>query len=41
VYGWVFDESWHDIGNYEQLLEADNRLRAAAGLPVRTAYTPD
>jgi glucose-1-phosphate thymidylyltransferase len=41
VYGWLFDESWHDIGNYEQLLEADNRLRAAAGLPVRTAYTPD
>jgi len=41
VYGWVFEESWHDIGNYEQLLEADNRLRAAAGLPPRDAYTPD
>lgn len=41
VYGWVFDESWHDIGNYEQLLEADNRLRLAAGLPVRDAYLPD
>lgn len=41
VYGWVFDESWHDIGNYEQLLEADNRLRAAAGLPVRETYVPD
>jgi glucose-1-phosphate thymidylyltransferase len=41
VYGWVFDESWHDIGNYEQLLEADNRLRAAAGLPMRDAYVPD
>jgi glucose-1-phosphate thymidylyltransferase len=41
VYGWVFDESWHDIGNYEQLLEADNRLRRAAGLPARDAYVPD
>ena len=41
VYGWVFDESWHDIGNYEQLLEADNRLRLASGLPVRDAYVPD
>jgi len=41
VYGWVFDESWHDIGNYEQLLEADNRLRVAAGLPARTEYLPD
>jgi glucose-1-phosphate thymidylyltransferase len=41
VYGWVFDESWHDIGNYEQLLEADNRLRDKAGLPVRDAYLPD
>jgi len=41
VYGWVFDESWHDIGNYEQLLEADNRLRVAAGLPPRDTYTPD
>jgi glucose-1-phosphate thymidylyltransferase len=41
VYGWVFDETWYDIGNHEQLLEADNRLRAAAGLPVRHTYTPD
>jgi glucose-1-phosphate thymidylyltransferase len=41
VYGWVFDESWYDIGNYEQLLEADNRLRTKAGLPVRDAYLPD
>lgn len=41
VYGWLFHESWHDIGNYEQLLEADNRLRAAAGLPARDAYVPD
>jgi glucose-1-phosphate thymidylyltransferase len=41
VYGWVFDETWYDIGNHEQLLEADNRLRQAAGLPTREIYVPD
>jgi glucose-1-phosphate thymidylyltransferase len=41
VYGWVFDATWYDIGNHEQLLEADNRLRAAAGLPERERYSPD
>jgi glucose-1-phosphate thymidylyltransferase len=41
VYGWVFDSTWYDIGNHEQLLEADNRMRAARGLPVRDAYSPD
>jgi glucose-1-phosphate thymidylyltransferase len=41
VYGWVFEESWYDIGNAEQLLEADNRLRAAAGLARRDTYSPD
>jgi glucose-1-phosphate thymidylyltransferase len=41
VYGWVFDESWFDIGNHEQLLEADNRLRLNAGLPPRGVYVPD
>jgi glucose-1-phosphate thymidylyltransferase len=40
VYGWIFDEQWFDIGDHEQLLEADNRLRVAAGLPSRTAYEP-
>jgi glucose-1-phosphate thymidylyltransferase len=40
VYGWVFTEPWYDIGDHDQLLEADNRLRAAAGLPVRDAYDP-
>jgi glucose-1-phosphate thymidylyltransferase len=40
VYGWVFDESWFDIGNHEQLLEADNRLRIAAGLRPRETYSP-
>jgi glucose-1-phosphate thymidylyltransferase len=41
VYGWVFHESWFDIGNREQLLEADHRLRVAAGLPPRDEYSPD
>ena len=41
VDGWVFDSTWYDIGNHEQLLEADNRMRAAAGLPQRDVYTPD
>ncbi|HEY2778095.1 MAG TPA: nucleotidyltransferase family protein [Gaiellaceae bacterium] len=40
VYGWAFTEAWYDIGDHEQLLEADNRLRAAAGLPTRAAYDP-
>jgi glucose-1-phosphate thymidylyltransferase len=41
VYGWAFEESWYDIGNHEQLLEADNRLRVAAGLPTREIYSPE
>jgi glucose-1-phosphate thymidylyltransferase len=41
VYGWVFDSTWYDIGNPEQLLEADNRMRAAAGLPERATYSPE
>jgi glucose-1-phosphate thymidylyltransferase len=41
VYGWVFDSTWYDIGSHEQLLEADNRLRVAAGLPARASYAPD
>jgi glucose-1-phosphate thymidylyltransferase len=40
VYGWRFDATWYDIGNHEQLLEADNWMRAAAGLPERAAYSP-
>jgi glucose-1-phosphate thymidylyltransferase len=40
VYGWGFAEAWYDIGDHEQLLEADNRLRTAAGLPMRAAYEP-
>ena len=38
VYGYRFEGEWLDIGNREQLLEADNRLREAAGLPPRTSY---
>jgi glucose-1-phosphate thymidylyltransferase len=41
VFGWLFDATWYDIGNHEQLLEADNRLRVAAGLPARSEYSPD
>jgi glucose-1-phosphate thymidylyltransferase len=41
VYGWVFEETWFDIGNQAQLLEADNRLRLAAGLPARDTYRPE
>jgi glucose-1-phosphate thymidylyltransferase len=40
VYGFRFSEPWRDIGDPDQLLEADNRYRAAAGLPVRDVYSP-
>ena len=39
VYGYRFTGEWLDIGNPEQLLEADNRLRAKLGLPQRHEYT--
>ena len=41
VYGFRFDGDWLDIGNREQLLEADNRMRARFGLPERADYTLD
>lgn len=41
VYGYRFAGRWYDIGNHGQLLEADNRLRRAAGLPERETYTLD
>lgn len=41
VYGYRFEGRWYDIGNRDQLLEADNRLRRAAGLPERQTYTLD
>ena len=41
VYGFRFSESWFDIGNPEQLLEADNLYRERAGLAARSEYSPD
>ena len=41
VYGYRFSGDWLDIGDHEQLLEADNRMRERAGLPARSTYTPD
>ncbi|HLX33484.1 MAG TPA: nucleotidyltransferase family protein [Gaiellaceae bacterium] len=41
VYGYRFEGHWHDIGNRDQLLEADNRLRREAGLPERATYSLD
>jgi glucose-1-phosphate thymidylyltransferase len=40
VYGYRFTGDWLDIGNTEQLLEADNLMRSRAGLPLRDGYTP-
>jgi glucose-1-phosphate thymidylyltransferase len=39
VYGYRFGGEWLDIGNPDELLEADNRLRAKVGLPQRDEYT--
>ena len=39
VYGYRFDGEWYDIGNPEQLLEADNRWRERPGLPERDEYS--
>jgi glucose-1-phosphate thymidylyltransferase len=41
VYAWRFAGEWFDIGDLEQLREADNQLRSAQGLPVRAAYSPE
>ena len=41
VYGYRFAGEWLDIGDHGQLLEADNRCRARAGLPERAAYSAD
>ena len=41
VYGYRFAEDWLDIGDPAQLLEADNRYRARAGLPLRDEYSLD
>jgi glucose-1-phosphate thymidylyltransferase len=41
VHGYRFSGEWLDIGDKRQLLEADNRLRARAGLPARREYALD
>lgn len=38
VYGYRFSGEWLDIGDRAQLLEADNRARARAGLSPRAEY---
>ncbi len=41
IYGYAFEGMWMDIGDREQLLEADNLLRAREGLPQRAEYSPE
>lgn len=38
VYGYRFAGAWFDIGDHDQLLVADNRLRRRLGLPERDEY---
>ena len=39
VYAYRFAGGWFDIGDHEQLLAADNRLRGRLGLEKRASYT--
>jgi glucose-1-phosphate thymidylyltransferase len=39
VYGYTATGDWRDIGDAEQLLDADNHLRGLAGLPARASYS--
>ncbi len=39
VYGYTATGDWRDIGDAEQLLDADNHLRGLAGLPARDSYS--
>ena len=41
VYAYRIAGGWYDIGDPDQLLAADNRLRAFAGLPLRNSYSLD
>jgi len=41
VHAYRFPGEWHDIGDRDQLLQADNRLRRRQGLPERASYSPD
>jgi glucose-1-phosphate thymidylyltransferase len=39
VFAYRFDEDWFDIGDFEQLHQADSRLRRRLGLPERAEYS--
>jgi glucose-1-phosphate thymidylyltransferase len=39
VYAYRFSGDWLDIGDREQLFDADNRMRERAGLPLRAEYS--
>ena len=39
LYAYRFAGDWLDIGDREQLLEADNRMRRRVGLPARAEYS--
>jgi glucose-1-phosphate thymidylyltransferase len=39
VYGYRFEGGWMDIGDPQQLLEADNRVRIQRGLEPRAEYS--
>ncbi len=41
VYAYRFEGGWYDIGDPDQLLAADNRMRRRAGLPARDTYSLD
>jgi glucose-1-phosphate thymidylyltransferase len=41
VYGFRFPGEWLDIGDHEQLLEADNRMRLLRGLEPHATYSLD
>jgi glucose-1-phosphate thymidylyltransferase len=41
VYGFRFEGEWLDIGDPQQLHEADNRMRERLGLPARDEYSPE
>jgi glucose-1-phosphate thymidylyltransferase len=41
VYAYSFEGGWYDIGDPQQLLVADNRMRERAGLPMRDTYSLD
>jgi glucose-1-phosphate thymidylyltransferase len=40
VYAYRFPGEWYDIGDAQQLLEADNRMRRRVGFPERAEYSP-